>query len=55
MVKKVNILSYFPLIDIYLIPFRLSLIFRVLEWRAHTKILHVSVEVNVEDLMGKTV
>lgn len=55
MVKKVNVLSYFPLIDIYLIPFRLPLIFRVLECRAHTKILHVYIEVNVEDLMLITV
>lgn len=55
MVKKVNVLSYFPLIDIYLIPFRHLLIFRVLECRAHTKILHVSMEVNVEDLMLITV
>ena len=55
MVKKVNVLWYFPHIDIYLIPFRLPLIFRVLECRAHTKILHVSMEVNVEDLMPKTV
>lgn len=55
LVKKVNVLSYFPLIDIYLIPFRLPLIFRVLECRAHTKILHVSMEVNVEDLMLITV
>ena len=49
MVKKVNVLWNFPLIDIYLIPFRQLLIFRVLECRGHTKILHVSMEVNVED------
>lgn len=55
MVKKVNVLSYFPLIDIYLIPFRLPLIFRVQEYRAQTKILHVNIEVNVEDLMLITV
>ena len=55
MVKKVNVLSYFPLINIYLIPFRLPLIFRVQEYRAQTKTLHVSIEVNVEDLMPKTV
>lgn len=55
MVKKVNVLSYFPLIDIYLTPFRQLLIFGVLEYRGHTKILHVSMEVNVEDLMRKTV
>lgn len=54
MVKKVNVLSYFSLIDIYLTPFRLPLIFRVLEYRAQTKILHVNIEVNVEDLMPKT-
>ncbi len=55
MVKKVNILSYFSLIDIYLTPFRLPLIFRLQECRAHKKILHVNIEVNVEDLMPKTV
>lgn len=55
LVKKVNDLWYFPLIDIYLIPFRLPLIFKVLECRAHTKILHVYIEVNVEDLMLITV
>ena len=41
--------------DLGLIPFRLPLIFRVLECRAHTKILHVYIEVNVEDLMLITV
>ena len=55
MVKKVNVLSYFSLIDIYLTPFRLPLIFRVLECRGHTKILHVNIEVNVEDLILITV
>lgn len=55
MVKKVNVLWNFPLIDIYLIPFRQLLIFRVLEYRAQTKILHVNIEVNVEDLMLITV
>ncbi|MDD7596485.1 hypothetical protein ACQRD6_01110 [Prevotella sp. SGI.027] len=55
LVKKVNVSSYFPLIDIYLIPFRQQLIFRVQECRAHTKILHVNIEVNVEDLICKTV
>lgn len=53
--KKVNVLSYFSLIDIYLSPFRQLLIFGVQEYRAHTKILHVSIEVNVEDLMRITV
>lgn len=55
MVKKVNVLSHFSLIDIYLTPFRQLLIFRVLEYRAHTKILHVYIKVNVEDLMLITV
>lgn len=55
LVKKVNVLWYFPLIDIYLTPFRQPLIFRVQECRADKKNLHVYIEVNVEDLICKTV